>query len=281
MALEEALKSAKSRRRVRNSKLAKQDSDNSAGILGYRPGLTVVNRQSKLPLHQQIYEILRGNMLRGKWAAGEMFPTELELMEEYQVSRATIRQVMDRLVSEGLIHRQRGRGTFISEPTLEQGLSRIISFTEDMRRRGLVSETRILEAEVIPAVEDIASVLKIQTGESVAYLKRLRIANNEPMCIEESHLSYKLCPGIFDYDFSVQPLRETLEKKYNIHITRALQKIHASVAGQETARLLGVNSPAALLFIERTSFNEYDVPVEFLRLYFRGDRYSLYNELRD
>jgi DNA-binding GntR family transcriptional regulator len=261
--------------------MAEQNSVNSAGIQGARLGSTVVSRHSRLPLHQQIYEILRGNMLRGKWVAGEMFPTELELIDEYRVSRATIRQVMDRLVSEGLVHRQRGRGTFISEPTLEQGLSRIISFTEDMRRRGLVSETRILAAEIIPAVEDIANVLKIQTGESVAYLKRLRIANYEPMCIEESHLIYGLCPGIFDDDFSVQPLRETLEKKYNIHITRALQKIHASVAGQETAKLLRVTSPAALLFIERTSYNEYDVPVEFLRLYFRGDRYSLYNELRD
>ncbi len=244
-------------------------------------GAIPVSRHSKLPLYQQIYEILRGNVVHGKWAAGEMVPTESELMAQYQVSRTTIRQVMDRLVSEGLIYRQQGRGTFVSEPTLEQGLSRIISFTEDMRRRGLTVDTRILAAEVFPASLEIAEALRIQPGDDVAYLKRLRIANNEPLCIEESHLVERMCPGIIDFDFSLHPLRDTLEKRYGVRIVRALQKIHASVPGPETAKLLHTNSPAALLYIERTSFNERDLPVEFLRLYFRGDRYSLYNELKD
>ena len=240
-----------------------------------------VNRQSKLPLHQQIYELLRSNMVQSLWKAGDLFPTELELMDEYQVSRATIRQVMDRLVSEGLIYRQQGRGTFIAEPTLEQGLTRIISFTEDMRRRGLASETQILAMQAIPASEEVAARLGIKPGETVAYLKRLRIANNEPLCIEESHLIDKMCPGIFEFDFATQPLREILDTKYDIRITRALQRIHACSAGPETAKLLHVNPHAALLLIERTSFNEWEVPVEFLRLHFRGDRYALHNELRD
>ena len=242
---------------------------------------TPINRQSKLPLHQQIYEVLRGRMLRGKWDAGDMFPTELELMEEFKVSRATIRQVMERLVTEGLIIRQQGRGTFVAEPTLEQGLTRIISFTEDMRRRGLVAETRILSQEIIPASKDTARALRIQPDEEVVYLKRLRIANSEPLCIEESYLAHKMCPGLLRFDFAVQPLRETLAENYGIHITRALQKIHAVVAEPDTTHLLKIPSPAALLFIERVSFNEWDLPVEFLRLFFRGDRYSLHNELKD
>jgi GntR family transcriptional regulator len=247
----------------------------------YFQATSSVNRQSKMPLHQQIYEILRGKILIGTWASKEMFPTELELMEEHQVSRATIRQVMERLVTEGLVYRHQGRGTFIAEPTLEEGLTRIISFTEDMRRRGLKSATRILAKEILPANEDISEALKIQVGEEVAYLKRLRLANNEPMCIEESYIIHKLCPGIFEFDYSLQSLRETLETNFGIRIKRAHQKIHAFVPGQEISKLLQINRPAALLVIERTSFNEWDLPVEFLRLYFRGDRYSLYNELRD
>lgn len=246
-----------------------------------KPMVTPLNRQSKLPLHQQIYETLRSKIQRGVWKVGDIFTTEVDLMAEFQVSRATIRQVMDRLVSEGLIYRQQGKGTFIAEPTLEQGLTRIISFTEDMRRRGLIPETRVLSKAILPSNEDVAKALRIETGSDVAYLKRLRLANNEPMCIEESFLDYKLCPNIFNYDFSTQPLREILETKYSIRITRALQKIHAVVAPHETAKLLMNISPAALMFIERTSFDQMDIPVEFLRLYFRGDRYSLYNELRD
>ena len=247
----------------------------------YQRTIPQVSRHSRLPLHQQIYELLRSKILNGAWDVGDMLPTEFELMEEYGVSRVTMRQVFDRLVSEGLIYRQQGRGTFVAKPTLEQGLTRIISFTEDMRRRGLTPATRVLAAEIIPASKEVADALKIDFGKEVACIKRLRIANDEPMCIEESHLPYRLCPGILEYDFATQPLREVLEKRYNIRIVRALQKIHASVATGETAKLLGISYPSALLFIERVSFNEWDLPVEFLRLYFRGDRYSLYNELRD
>lgn len=246
-----------------------------------KPIVTPLNRQSKLPLHQQIYETLRSKIQRGFWKVGDTFTTEMDLMAEFNVSRATIRQVMERLVSEGLIYRQQGKGTFVAEPSLEQGLTRIISFTEDMRRRGLLPETQILTKAIIPANEDVARALHIETGSEVAFLKRLRLANNEPMCIEESYLDYKICPNIFEFDFSIQPLREILDKNYSVRIIRALQKIHAVVATHETARLLKIPSPAALLFIERTSFNELDKPVEFLRLYFRGDRYSLHNELRD
>jgi GntR family transcriptional regulator len=246
-----------------------------------QPELMEINRTSRLPLYQQIYEILRGQLTHGKWAPGENFPTELDLINEFQVSRVTIRQVMDRLASEGFIYRQRGRGTFVAEPTLEEGLTRIISFTEDMRRRGLAARTKVLASKIQKATDDVALALRMKAGEEVAYLKRLRSANNEPMCIEESHLNYKLCPGILEYDFSVQPLREILESKYRIRITRALQKIHAVVSDNEMSRMLKTPNPSALLFIERTSFNEYDTPVEFLRLYFRGDRYSLYNELKD
>ncbi len=252
---------------------------NAAGA-SKRP-ISALNRLSRVPLHQQIYAILRGKIAGRTWAPGDPFPTEIELMEEYQVSRITIRQVMERLASEGLIYRQQGRGTFVAQATLEQGLTRIISFTEDMRRRGLTPGTKVLAQEVIPAGDDVAAALKIELGAEVAYLKRLRFANGEPVCIEESYLVSSLCPGIFETDFAVRPLRETLAKKYGICIVHALQTIHAAIADAETASLFQVSSPAALLYIERTSFDEWERPVEFLRYSFRGDRYSLYGELRD
>lgn len=248
---------------------------------GYHRTAPGLNRQSKVPLHQQIYEILRKKIAREDWAPGNPFPTEVELMDTYQVSRITIRQVMDRLVSEGLVYRQQGRGSFVAQATLEQGLTRIISFTEDMRRRGLVPETKILAQEIIAAGKDVSTALMIHPGDQVAYLRRLRFANHEPLCIEESHLIHRMCPGIFETDFTTHSLRETLEKKYSIHIMRANQKIHAIIAGPETCRLFQVESPAAFLFIERVSFNEWDQPVEFLRYYFRGDKYTLHAELKN
>ena len=241
----------------------------------------VINRASKLPLHQQLYDFLRGKIRSGEWKEGQMIPAEPELVNQYGVSRIVIRQVLNRLVNEGLIFRQQGRGSFVAERRLEEGLSRIISFTEDMRQRGLIPKTRILFNGLVPAPEDIAEHLGIQSGDELAHLRRLRLANDEPMSIEEAYLVHHYFPGILNEDYELVPLRETLQQKYGVRIIRARQVIRAVQATAEQARLLTTQGKSPLLLIERVSFSEQDQPVEFLRIYYRGDRYSLYNDLHD
>jgi len=244
-------------------------------------GMQPINRLSKLPLYQQLYEILRGNIVRGDWPVGRMLPTEPELIGRYGVSRTTVRQVLDLLVNEGLIYRQQGRGTFVAEPTLEQGLVRITSFTEDMRQRGFLPETRVMFTGRLPAPVEVAEKLSIAPGEELVRIERLRLANHEPMSIEESFLVHALCPGILNHDYAREPLRETLEKDYGIRLVRARQVIRAITASSGQARLLSVPPRAPLLFIERVYFSQHTRPVEFLRIHYRADRYSLYNELHD
>ena len=98
-----------------------------------------VSHQSKSPLYQQLYQLLRNKILAGEWHPDEMLPSEADLIAQYQVSRATVRQALDELVSDGLIYRKQGRGTFVAPPTVEQGLVRIVSFTEDMQQRGFTA----------------------------------------------------------------------------------------------------------------------------------------------
>jgi GntR family transcriptional regulator len=233
-----------------------------------------------MPLYHQLHEILRGGILGGQWQPGDMLPPESELIEQYEVSRTTVRQVLDMLVNEGLIYRQRGRGTFVSRPTIEQSLVRIVSFTDDMRQRGCEPVTVVLRSELIPAPDDIADQLGIEPGTELARLDRLRLADGEPMSLEELHLVHRYCPGVLDGDYTQHPLREALERQYNIRWLRAKQVIRAVQATPRLAELLTVPQGAALLFLERTSFSQADVPLEFLRVYYRGDRYSLYNELQ-
>jgi GntR family transcriptional regulator len=202
-------------------------------------------------------------------------------MERYDVSRITVRQALDELVNEGLIYRQRGRGTFVAHPTVEQGLTRIISFTEDMRQRGFEPGTEILSAGLMPAPADIAEKLQVEPGEELARLERLRLADNEPMSIEESHLVQRYCRGILEYDYAATPLREALEQSYGIRLVRAKQTIRAISAPRKVADRLAIAPNAPLLYIERVSYSQQNLPIEFLRLYHRGDRYVLYNELRD
>lgn len=240
-----------------------------------------IDRRSKLPYYQQLYEILRGKIARKEWKPGDMIPPESELIDTYQVSRSTVRQVLDILVNEGLIYRERGRGSFIAHLTLEQSMTRIVSFTEDMHQRGFEPSTRVLSAQLVPASKDIAERLQVPIGEPLACVERLRLADGEPMSIEESYLVHRYCPDVLQHDYARHPLREILERDYHIRLVNAKQVIRAIPAPTHLAEYLEVRSRSPLLFVERVSFSQTNLPIEFLRIYYRADRYSLFNELHE
>jgi GntR family transcriptional regulator len=242
--------------------------------------MDTLSDQNPLPFYQQLYAILRDEIIGGHWKPGDMLPSETELIEQFEVSRITVRQALELLVEEGLIYRRRGRGTFVAVPGIEQSLNRIVSFTEDMRRRGLHPGTEVISASVIPAPEEIAAKLQVPTGENLARYERLRLADGEPMSVEISHLVLRYCPEILKNNYAERPLREELEQSYNIYLVRAHQTIHAIAAGKELSNQLMVAPGAPLFYIERVSYSQQEIPVEFLQLYHRGDRYALYNELR-
>ena len=239
-----------------------------------------ISRSTNVPLYQQLYDILRDKIMRQEWKPGDMIPPEPDLCDRYGVSRTTVRQVMAKLVDEGLIYRQRGRGTFVARPTLEKAMVRILSFTEDMRERGLEARTQVLSSGLLPAPEYIAERLEVAPQRQLARLERLRLADGEPLSIEEANLVHDYCPGVLQRNYAVVPLREALEQGHGIRLIRAKQVIRAMPASPRVAPLLEIPRLSPLLYIERVSYSQYDVPVEFLRIHYRGDRYSLYNELQ-
>lgn len=239
-----------------------------------------VSYQIKAPLYQQIYQILRQKIMAGEWQPDELLPSEAALVAQYAVSRATVRQALDGLVSDGLIVRRQGRGTFIAAPAVTQGLVRIISFTADMRQRGLLPSTKLISAELVPASRALAEQLVIAEGEPLARIERLQLADGVPMSVEVSHLVHRYCPGILAQDYTTHSLRQVLEQQHQIRITSARQTIRAMSATDDLAAALAIRPGSPLLTIERLSFSEANVPLEYLRLYHRGDRYTLHAELR-
>jgi GntR family transcriptional regulator len=192
-----------------------------------------------------------------------------------------VRQVLDMLVKEGLIYRQRGRGTFVTHPTLEHSMTRIVSFTEDMRRRGFEPGTQVIASGLAPADKDTSEKLQVEGGTELARIERLRMADGEPLSIEEAYLVHRYCPNVLQHDYAREPLREVLERDYDIRLVHARQVIQAVLANRSQAKLLSIRPQSALLAVERVTFSQSAVPVEFLRIYYRADRYSLYNELHE
>lgn len=205
-------------------------------------------------------------------------PAEREIATLTGLSRVTVRKAMRTLVEKGAIVQRQGSGSFVADsaPRVEQSLSRLTSFSEDMARRGLESESVWLERGLfMPSPEEVVA-LALSSGDSVARIARMRTAGGRPMAIERASLPPDLLPNPTAVTRS---LYEVLGRDGN-RPERALQKISAINLSEEDAELLGIAPGDAGLKIERTSYLPGGRVAEFTRSVYRGDTYDFVAELR-
>ena len=209
---------------------------------------------------------------------GDAIPSERQLTSELGVSRLTVRAALDELVREGLLVRRHGSGTFVSEPKIAQELT-MTSFTEDMRRRGMVPGSRTLDIHVTPAGAHLGRLLHVSPSEPVVIISRLRLADHETMAIETLHVRESLVPGISAADLEQQSFYELLEGRYRVSIVGGLQTIEPTVTNEEESEALGVPLHSPAFVFERTTRSASGEIVEYVRSIYRGDRYRLVTEL--
>src|SRR5512139_759824 len=164
-------------------------------------------------------------MLGGEWLPGTQVPSERELCEQYAISRITVRQALAALVTEGRLIRTQGRGTFVASPRIEQQLTQLTGFTQDMQARGKRPSAQVLEAGSISALPTVARALRINVGQSVIMLKRLRLADGEPVAIETAYLLESRCQGLLQEELATRSLYDILTKKYKLKPVRAMQQM--------------------------------------------------------
>jgi len=235
-----------------------------------------MNRLSKntvVPLYHQLAELLREKISSGEYALGQQLPSERDLMSTYKISRNTVRDAVDVLVQEGLVERDHGRGTFVALPKLKLGLTRMTSFSEDMRERNLRPSSQLLKSELLFPPDAIASRLQLEPGEKVLYLKRLRLADDLPMAINISYFTLSQFPGLETEDFQDESAYWILEHKYQVRISHAEQAMRACIATQNQADLLKIAKGDPILVIEGVAYNSDAMPIEFMTQIYRGDRY--------
>jgi GntR family transcriptional regulator len=242
--------------------------------------LNSLNHNSAEPLYHQIFLILRTKIAQGEWKAGDLLPAEPELMAQFQVSRTTIRLALDRLVNVGLVYRQRGRGTFVAPPKLEQQLNRGLRFTESLVQEGFQAESQLLASHLTPASEQNAHDLNVALHEPLAVIERLRLVNGEPIGVQLSALVYRYCPEILRYDFAKDSLYGVLEKSYGLRAARVKQVVQAVAASATLAKQLKTPTNFPLLYLERIAYLADGRPFEIFRGYYRSDRYALHSELQ-
>jgi len=209
---------------------------------------------------------------------GDAIPSERQLGSDLGVSRLTVRAALDELVREGYLVRRRGAGTFVAEPKVAKGID-VSSFSEDMRRRGLVPASRTLDLRSVPAGARLGRMLHVSPAEPVLAIKRLRLADGEPMAIELLNVRASLVPGLTGDDLERSSFYDLLASRYGVEIVGGTQTVEPTVTNDEESVALGVplHSPA-LLFERVTRAGTGDV-VEFTTSTYRGDRYRLVTEL--
>jgi GntR family transcriptional regulator len=204
-------------------------------------------------------------------APHDALPSERDLMAVYGVSRMTVRQAISRLVEEGRVYNVHGSGTYVGSADIFSKTPKLTSFTEDMISRGYSPSSRVLELARAKTPEDVARALGITVESETTHIRRLRLADGNPIAIEDVYL-----PGdvldIESFDLSsylYEQLRATGDEGY-----RAAQEIKAITLGEEDSRLLDVPPGSAALAVSRVSSSRRGQLIEYARTTYRGDRYS-------
>jgi len=166
-----------------------------------------------LPLYRRIEAELRQRIRDGDLRPGAQVATEPELMAEYGVSRATVRQALAGLVAGGLLEIRRGLGTYVSARRFEHTIGGFYSFSREIERHGLKPGTRVLDLRTMPAPDDVAEALGVPAGTLVVALRRLRLAGSDPLVVETSHLPAARFAGLETIDFSAVRLYDTLQER--------------------------------------------------------------------
>ena len=235
-----------------------------------------LDESSALPLYQQLQRALRQAIETRHIGPDDALPPERDIAEDFHISRITVRKAIDGLVSEGLLVRRQGAGTFVCS-RVEKNFSKLTSFSEDMQARGRAPRSVWLRKSEGSVTPEEALTLRSSPGTQVFRFHRIRFADDAPMSIEYATVLASCLPSL---DAVESSLYEALERAGS-RPARALQRLRAVLFTAEQAKLLQIRERDAGLLVERVGFLKDGQAVEFTQSYFRGDIYDFVAELSD
>jgi len=222
------------------------------------------------PLWSQVLEDLRARLAGGEFA--ERFPSDLELVSHYEVSRHTVREAVRHLQDEGLLERRRGQGSFVRVRPIEQPVGTLYSLFRSIEARGMTQQSIVRYLEV-RTDDKAAAMLSCLPGERLVYLERLRLVDDVPIALDCSWLPHGLAEPLLHIDFSHTALYEELAERCGISLTSGWERIRPVLPEPVQRRLLDISARVPGFAIERMAYRER-TPVEWRHSVVRGDHFS-------
>lgn len=235
--------------------------------------VALTDKNSPVPLYQQIRQRLRDQISRGALKPNARVPSERALAAALSISRMTVRAALEEMIREGLLYRTPGKGTFVAPPRFEQPLDVLTSFTEDMHARGLRPGGRVLFQGLVVAPQHVVEALGIADGEKAIRLERLRLADGEPMSIETAFLRADKCRFVLGSNLDDQSLYKLLQD-HGIKLSWAKQSVGARLPTPREAQLLRIRRTVPVITTIRVTHVASGEAVEYVTSSFRSDRYT-------
>jgi GntR family transcriptional regulator len=222
-------------------------------------------------LYAQVESVLASEITSRSFKAGNRIPTEDNLMARFGVSRITVRRAIQNLVSRGLVEIRRGRGTFVAAPKITQELTQLSGFVEDMHALGRKATARLIDKKIVTASEGVARQLAVAKGTRVMRIQRVRLGDGIPISFDETYLPLEIGKKIITNNLAVHPIFSLLERKYSIPLVEAEYRLEAVAAEPDIAAAMHIEAGSPMFLIERTSYSTAARPVDYEKLYYRGD----------
>jgi GntR family transcriptional regulator len=232
-----------------------------------------IDRRSPIPFYFQLTELLTREIETGRWAAGERLPSEPAICEQFGVSRTTVRQALAALESEGLVRREKGRGTFVADPRSGGWLLQSAhGFYEEAERAGHTVRSQVVRRAVEPLPGWASDALRLRGGSDGVSIERLRWMDDRLVMYVISHFPPQLARTLLGADLETTSLYRVLEEREGVTVAGGRRVVEAARAERSLAKLLGVKAGSPLLCVEAVSWDERLQPFECYRAWHRADR---------
>jgi GntR family transcriptional regulator len=232
-----------------------------------------IDRRSPIPFYFQLTKLLTGQIESGRWAAGERLPSEPAICEQFGVSRTTVRQALAQLEAEGLIRREKGRGTFVAERRAGGWLLQSAhGFYEEAERAGHSVRSRVLRRAVKPLPPWAADALLQRPGSDGVTVERLRSMDDRLVMYVVSYFPADVAGTLLEADLETTSLYRILEERQALTVSGGRRVVEAARAERNLAKLLEVETGAPLLYVEAVSWDDRLQPFECYRAWHRADR---------
>jgi GntR family transcriptional regulator len=233
---------------------------------------TTIDRASLIPYYHQLKTLLLDRIGRDGLVAGDRLPSDHELCAQYAVSRTVVRQALGELEFEGVIYREKGRGTFVAQAKSSQGLVQSLTgLYEDAASHGMSLRSEVRRLETVPAKGSVATDLGLEQGSPVVLLERLRFISELPWVLVTTYLPVGLVPDLDQQDLANGSLYAVMDR-HGVRPVSGRRSVEARVANTALARDLGLPRGGAVLYLSSVGMNAQGTPVELFHAYHRGDR---------